>query len=73
MIMDVLTGQMTLRVIQRFNESNTYVFVPRKTINYYQPFELTVNGDPKRFLKNNFNEWHSFHFNEWHSFQVLKQ
>ena len=57
-IIDVFTGQMTVEVLNTYEEANILIInVPANMTKYYQPLDLTVNGYAKRFLKSKFTEW----------------
>ena len=59
-IMDVFAGQMSAEVFNAYEEANILIIsVPASMMNFYQPFDLTVNGYAKRFLKSKFTEWYS--------------
>ena len=59
-VMDVFTGQMTTEVLNAYEEANIVIInVPANMTKYYQPFDLTVNGYVKRFLKSKFTESYS--------------
>ena len=59
-IMDVFTGQMTPEVLASYKEFNICVEnVPANMTKYYQPLDLTVNREAKRFLKRKFVDWYS--------------
>ena len=59
-IMDVFTGQMTPEVIASYKEFIVCVEnVPANMTKYYQPLDLTVNREVKRFLKRKFVDWYS--------------
>ena len=58
-IMDVVTGQMTVEALNAYEEVNILIInVPTNMTKYYQPFDLTDNGYGKRFLKRKFTEWY---------------
>ena len=58
--MDVFAGQMSAEVLNAYDEANILIInVPASMMNFYQPFDLTVNGYAKRFLKSKFTEWYS--------------
>ena len=58
--MDVFTGQMTPPVLEAFKEADVCIVnVPTNMTKFYQPFDLTVNGYAKRFLKRKSNELYS--------------
>ena len=51
-IMNVFTGQITSEVLNSYKSCNTCVVnVPAIMTKYYQPLDLTVNREAKRFLK----------------------
>ena len=51
-IMNVFTGQITSEVLNSYKSYNTCVVnVPAIMTKYYQPLDLTVNREAKRFLK----------------------
>ena len=58
-VMDVFTRQMTAEVLNAYEEANILIInVPANMTKYYLPFNLTVNGYAKRFLKSKFTEWY---------------
>ena len=55
-IIDVFTGQMTVEVLNTYEEANILIInVPANMTKYYQPLDLTVNGYAKRFKANSLN------------------
>ena len=57
-IINVFTGQMTVEVINTYEEANILITnVPANMTKYYQPLDLTVNGHAEQFLKSKFTEW----------------
>ena len=59
-IMDVFTGQMTPEVLDSYKAYSICVInVPANMTKYYQPLDLTVNKEVKRFLKRKFVNWYS--------------
>ena len=59
-IMDIFTGKMTSKVLDSYMSHNIYVInVPANMIKYYQPLDLTVNREARRFLKRKFVDWYS--------------
>ena len=47
-IMDVFTGQMTMEVLNAYEEANILIInIPANMMKYYQPLDLTVNGYAK--------------------------
>ena len=59
-IMNVFTGQMTSEVLVSYKSHNICVIkVPANMTGYYQPLDLTVNREAKRFLKRKFVDWYS--------------
>ena len=59
-IMDVFTGQMTSDVTKLLDDNHILVTkVPANMTRFYQPLDLTVNGNAKRFMAKKFNKWYS--------------
>ena len=59
-IMDIFTGQMTPGVLDSYKAYNICVInVPANMTKFYQPLDLTVNKEAKRFLKRKFVNWYS--------------
>ena len=59
-IMDVFTGQMTSDVTKLLDDNHILVTkVPANMTRFYQPLDLTVNGNAKRFMAKKFNNWYS--------------
>ena len=59
-IMDVFTGQMTSEVTKILADNDILVTkVPANMTRFYQPLDLTVNGNAKRFMAKKFNNWYS--------------
>ena len=62
-IMDVITGQMTPEILDSYQAYNVCVCVInvlRSITKYYQPPDLTVNRETKRFLESKFVDWYSY-------------
>ena len=60
LIMDVFTGQMTTDVLDVITKNNICVVnVPANMTKFYQPLDLTVNGQAKRFFKSKFSAWYA--------------
>ena len=58
--MDIFIGKMTSKVLDSYMSHNIYVInVPANMIKYYQPLDLTVNREARRFLKRKFVDWYS--------------
>ena len=53
---DVVRGQITDEVISHLTRNNIY-FVRKAYL--FQPLNLTVNGNCKKFMKNKFSEWYT--------------
>ena len=60
LIFDVFKGQ-TTQTYQEYIHNNHMVFVnvPANMTRYFQPLDLTINGQSKQFLKKKFEEWYS--------------
>ena len=51
---------MTSEVLDSYKSHNICVIkVPANMTKYYQPLDLTVKREAKRFLKRKFVDWHS--------------
>ena len=60
LIMDVFTGQMTTDVLDVITKNKICVVnVPANMTKFYQPLDLTVNGQAKRFFKSKFSAWYA--------------
>ena len=60
MVIDVFMDHTTPEVITNYQENNIIIVnVPANMTTFYQPLDLTVNGFPKRFLKDKCNIWYS--------------
>ena len=53
---DVVRGQITDEVISHLTRNNIY-FVRKAYL--FQPLNLTVNGNCKKFMKNKFSKWYA--------------
>ena len=53
-------GQITEEVTSHLIQNNIYfVKVPNNMTHLFQPLDLTVNGDCKKFMKKKFSEWYT--------------
>ena len=61
LIWDVFRGQKTERVLSKLASLNIeFVSVPANmTLFFFQPLDLTVNGQAKKFCKEKFTTWYS--------------
>ena len=57
---DVFRGQKTAKVQKKLVSLNiAIVSVPTNVTHFFQPLNLTVNGEAKRFIKDKFTIWYS--------------
>ena len=60
LIWDVFGGQTTERVLSKLASLNIeIVSVPANMTHFFQPLDLTVNGQAKKFCKEKFTTWYS--------------
>ena len=60
LIWDVFRGQKTEKVLSKLASLNIVVVsVPANMTHFFQPLDLTVNGEAKRFMKDKFTTWYS--------------
>ena len=60
LIWDVFKGQKTDKVLSKLASLNIEVVsVPANMTHFFQPLDLTVNGEAKRFMKDQFTMWYS--------------
>ena len=60
LIWDVFKGQKTDEVLSKLASLNSEVVsVPANMTHFFQPLDLTVNGEAKRFMKDQFTMWYS--------------
>ena len=60
LIWDVFRGQKTQKVCSKLSSLNIEVIsVPANMTHFFQPLDLTVNGQAKKFCKNKFATWYS--------------
>ena len=60
LIWDVFKGQNTEKVLSKLASLNMVVVsVPANMTHFFQPLDLTVNGEAKRFMKDKFTTWYS--------------
>ena len=60
LIWDVFRGQTTERVLSKLASLNIeIVSVPANMTHFFQPLDLTVNGQAKKFCKEKFTTWYS--------------
>ena len=60
LIWDVFRGQTTERVLSKLASLNIeIVSVPANMTHFFQPLDLTVNGQAKKFCKERFTTWYS--------------
>ena len=59
LIWDVFKGQKTDKVLSKLASLNIEVVsVPANMTHFFQPLDLTVNGEAKRFMKDQFTTWY---------------
>ena len=59
LIWDVFRGQKTAKVLKKLVSLNiAIVSVPANVTHFFQPLNLTVNGEAKRFNKDKFTTWY---------------
>lgn len=58
LIWDVFKGQKTAKVSKKLASLNITI-VPANMTHFFQPLDLTVNGEAKRFMKDKFTAWYS--------------
>ena len=60
LLKDVFKGQKTDKVLSKLASLNVEVVsVPANMTHFFQPLSLTVNGEAKRFMKDQFTNWYS--------------
>ena len=60
LIWDVFKGQKTEKVLSKLTSKNIEVVnVPANMTHFFQPLDLTVNRDAKKFMKDQFTSWYS--------------
>ena len=60
LIWDVFKGQKTKKVLSKLTSKNIEVVnVPANMTHFFQPLDLTVNRDAKKFTKDQFTSWYS--------------
>lgn len=60
MVWDVFRGQKTIKVLKKLASLNiAIVSVPANMTHFFQPLEITINGEAKRFMKDKFTTWYS--------------
>lgn len=60
MIWDVFKGQKTAKVLSKLAAMNIEVVsVPANMTHFFQPLDLTVNREAKKFMKDQFTAWYS--------------
>jgi len=60
LIWDVVKGQKTEKVLSKLAFLNVVVVsVPTNVTFFFQPLDLTVNSEVKRFMKKKFTTWYS--------------
>lgn len=60
LVWDVFKGQKTDKVLSKLASLNVEVVsVPANMTHFFQPLDLTVNGEAKRFMKDQFTNWYS--------------
>ena len=60
LIWDVFRGQKTQKVCSKLSSLNIEVIsVPANMTHFFQPLDLTANGQAKKFCKNKFATWYS--------------
>ena len=57
---DVFRGQKAAKVSKKLASLNiAIVSVPANMIHFFQPLDLTINGEVKRYMKDKFSTWYS--------------
>ena len=60
LVWDVFKGQKSDKVLSKLASLNIEVVsVPANMTHFFQPLDLTVNGEAKRFMKDQFTWWYS--------------
>ena len=60
LVWDVFRGQKTDKVMSKLSSMNVEaVSVPANMTHFFQPLDLTVNGEAKRFMKERFTKWYA--------------
>ena len=60
LICDVFRGQKAAKVSKKLASLNiAIVSVPANMIHFFQPLDLTINGEAKRYMKDKFSTWYS--------------
>lgn len=60
LICDVFRGQKAAKVSKKLASLNiAIVSVPANMIHLFQPLDLTINGEVKRYMKDKFSTWYS--------------
>ena len=60
LICDVFRGQKAAKVSKKLASLNiAIVSVPANMIHFFQPLDLTINGEVKRYMKDKFSTWYS--------------
>ena len=53
-------GQKAAKVLKKLASLNiAIVSVPANMIHFFQPLDLTINGEVKRYMKDKFSTWYS--------------
>ena len=53
-------GQKAAKVLKKLASLNiAMVSVPANMIHFFQPLDLTINGEAKRYMKDKFSTWYS--------------
>ena len=60
LICDVFRGQKAAKVSKKLASLNIAIVpVPANMIHFFQPLDLTINGEAKRYMKDKFSTWYS--------------
>lgn len=60
LVWDVSKGQKTDKVVSKLSSMNVEaVSVPANMTHFFQPLDLTVNGEAKHFMKERFTKWYA--------------
>ena len=60
LICDVFRGQKAAKVSKKLASLNIAIVpVPANMIHFFQPLDLTINGEVKRYMKDKFSTWYS--------------
>ena len=60
LICDVFRGQKAAKVSKKLASLNiAIVSLPANMIHFFQPLDLTINGEAKRYMKDKFSTWYS--------------